>query len=117
SRDVFLKRLNGGARGESGPGNTRPRRGTPLLVDVDVNQQPVPERLQHVEDKTLFAVEESQTKNVPVDEVARRPPVSRRLRPQLLEKRHPLVRIAEQPAFHAAPLATQLFARLEPGVP
>src|SRR3970040_1042299 len=43
-----------------------------LLLDVDVHEEPVPERLEDVEDETLLAVEKSKPDEVAINEVAHR---------------------------------------------
>src|SRR6186713_2707368 len=59
--------------------------GLPKLIDVDVDQQAVPEPLQDVKDETLLAVEEAEPKDVAIEHVDARPGEQRQTGPDLLQ--------------------------------
>src|SRR5690606_31228996 len=87
------------------------------LADVDIDAQPVPERLQHVKDEPLAAVEEPEPDHVTIDEVEARPDEQRQPPPARLEPVDALVRTPEE-ASPTAPFATlaQLLNRLQSGI-
>src|SRR6267142_332103 len=55
-----------------------------LLEDLAVNEEPKPECLQCMKDQPFASIQESEAKEVPVDEVRERPPQQRHATPQMI---------------------------------
>jgi hypothetical protein len=79
---------------------------------MDIDEKPVPERMEEVENGSLFAIQKTELKEIAVKKVKKRPHVKRHMQPEFFQAKRALVGVTEPRGAYrirAEALAAKIF--------